>query len=114
MALFAGKARRALGTLARLPSPLRGGVRGGEIHDKRTDKSLPPKMRAHQRNVMAKPLPKHALGIDRLRAHPTRKLLLAINHRAGFNHIGRHLWTPTPDPSPKGEGRRGVAELEKP
>jgi hypothetical protein len=41
-------------------------------------------------------------------------LLLAINHRAGFNHISRHLWTPTPTPPRKGEGRRGVAELEKP
>ncbi len=63
---------------------------------------------------MAKPLPEHALGIGRLRAHPPRKLLLAINHGAGFNHIVHHLWTPPPPPTPprNGEGRRGVVELE--
>src|ERR1700704_6433992 len=85
----------------------------GEIHDKRADKSLPPKMRAHQRNVMAKPLPEHALGVGRLRAHQTRKLLLAINHRAGFNHISRHLWTPTPDPSPQGGGEKRRRRIGK-
>src|SRR3981189_3468746 len=87
----------------------------GEIHDKRADKSLRPKMRAHQRNVMAKPLPEHTLGIGRLRAHPTRNLLLAINHRAGFNHIVHRLWTPTPDPSPspQGGGEKRRRRIEK-
>jgi hypothetical protein len=75
-------------------------------------------MRTGQCNVMAKPLPEHALGIGRLRAHLARKFMLTITHRVRFNHISHHLWTPTPDPSPqgdrKGEGRRGVVELERP
>src|SRR5258707_8846193 len=65
---------------------------------------------------MAKPLPKHALGIGRLRAHLARKLLLTINHRREFNHIGHRLWTPTPDPSPQGGGekrRRRVSPLRR-
>jgi hypothetical protein len=79
----------------------------GEINNVGTDKRLPPEVRACQDNVMTKPLPEHALGIGRFGAHPVRKLSLAINHRAGFNHIRQHLWTPTPDPSPQeGEGRR--------
>jgi hypothetical protein len=41
-------------------------------------------------------------------------LLLAINHRAGFNHTSHHLWTPPPTPPRKGEGRRGAVEFEKP
>jgi hypothetical protein len=41
-----------------------------------------------------------------------RKLSLAINHRARFNHIRHHLWTPTPAPSPQGGGekRRRIGE----
>jgi len=78
----------------------------GKIHDKWADQSLPPKMRACQSDVMAKPLPEHALGIRRLCAHLTRKLSLAINHRSRFNHIRHHLWTPTPDPSPQGGGEK--------
>ena len=85
----------------------------GEINNERADKSLPPKMRADQRNVMAKPLPEHALGIGRLRTHPTRKLSLAINHRIRFNHISHHLWTPTPDPSPQGGGEKGRRRIGK-
>ena len=61
-------------------------------------------MRTGQCNVMAKPLPEHALGIGRLRAHLARKFMLTITHRVRFNHISHHLWTPTPDPSPQGEG----------
>jgi hypothetical protein len=85
----------------------------GEINDVWTDKRLPPEVRACQDNVMTKSLPEHALGIGRFRTHPVRKLSLMINHRAGFNHIRHHLWTPTPDPSPQeGEGRRGAVEFE--
>jgi hypothetical protein len=62
---------------------------------------------------MAKPLPERALGIGRLRPRPTRKLLLAINHRAGFNHIVHLLWTPTPDPSPQGGGEKRRHQIEK-
>jgi hypothetical protein len=85
----------------------------GEINDVWTDKRLPPEVRAGQDNIMTKPLPEHALGIGRFRAHPVRKLSLAISHRARSNHIRQHPWIPTPDPSPQeGEGRRGVVELE--
>jgi hypothetical protein len=31
---------------------------------------------------------------------------LLVVHCGGFNHIGHHLWTPTPDPSPQGGGER--------
>ena len=75
-----------------------------KINDERTYRSLSTEMRTDQHYVMAKPLPKHALGIRRLGAHPVRKLSLATVHRAGFNHIHCRLWTPTPDPSPQGGG----------
>jgi hypothetical protein len=74
----------------------------GEINNVWTNKCLPPEVRAGQDNVMTQPLPEHTLGVGRFCAHPVRKLPLAINHRAGFNHIRHHLWTPTPDPSPQG------------
>ncbi len=57
---------------------------------------------------MTEPLPKHALSIGRLGAHAVRKLSLTMIHHERFNHIGRHLWTPTPDPPRKGEGSGGV------
>jgi hypothetical protein len=75
-----------------------------EINNEWTDKSLPPEMRVDQCDVVAKPLPKHALGIRWLGAHLTRKLSLTINHHARFNHICHRLWTPTPAPSPQGGG----------
>ena len=84
-----------------------------KIHNKRTDDSLPPKMRTDQRDVVAKPLPKYALSIGRLCAHLPRKLSLSINHRVGFNHIKHRLWTPTPDPSPQGGGVKKLRELNK-
>jgi hypothetical protein len=62
---------------------------------------------------MPKPLPQHALGIRRLRAHLLRKLSLAIRHRVRSKHIRHHLWTPTPDPSPQGGGEKGGVEFTK-
>jgi hypothetical protein len=85
----------------------------GEIHNEWANESLPPKMRADQCNVMAEPLPQHTLGIRRLRSHSLRKLSLAIDHRVRSKHIRHRLWTPTPDPSPQGEGRRSVVEFAK-
>src|SRR5665213_2277574 len=77
----------------------------GEVHDERADQNLPTKMRSRQRDVMTKPLPEHALGIGRLRAHLPRKLSLAIWHRVRANHIRHRLWTPTPRPLPaRGRG----------
>src|SRR6185437_13083244 len=78
----------------------------GEVDDERTDQRLPAKMRPRQRDVMAKPLPEHALGIGRLRAHLPRELSLAIGHRVRANHVRHRLWTPTPDPSPQGGGEQ--------
>jgi len=65
-------------------------------------------MRTDQRDVMTKPLPKHALSIGRFGTHAMRKLPLAIIHHKRFNHIDRPLWTPTPTPPRKGEGSGGV------
>jgi len=52
-----------------------------EIDDERTDGNLPAEVRTDQHDVVAEPLPKHALGRSRLGPHPARKLLLAIVHR---------------------------------
>jgi hypothetical protein len=30
-----------------------------------------------------------------------------------FNHIARHLWTPTPDPSPQGGGEKRLRRIGK-
>ena len=79
-----------------------------KVNDEWAYRSLSTEMRACQRYVMAKPLPKHALGIRRLSAHEMRKLSLATVHRAGFNHIHCRLWTPTPDPSPQGGGVKSL------
>jgi len=68
-------------------------------------------MRTGQCDVMAKPLPEHALGIRRLRPHSLRKLSLAIIHRVRSKHIRHRLWTPTPDPSPQGGGEQGRRQI---
>jgi len=77
-----------------------------KINNVAANKGLAAEVRTGQRYVVTKPLPKHALGIRRLGAHAMRKLSLATVHRAGFNHIHCHLWTPTPDPSPQGGGEK--------
>ena len=86
----------------------------GEIDNERADEGLPPKMRTGQRNVMAKPLPEHALGIGGLRPHSLRKLSLAIVHRVRSKHSCHRLWTPTPAPPRKGEGAEAPSKLRAP
>ena len=86
----------------------------GEIDDKGADRCLPAEMRARQRNVMAKSLPEHALGIRRLRAHLPRKLSLAIDHAVRANHVRHRLWTPTSDPSPQGGGEKQPRRRRQP
>ena len=52
----------------------------GEIDDEGTDGGLAAEVRSHQLDVVAQPLPEHALGVGRSGAHAAREFALTIVH----------------------------------